>query len=53
MDRVRAMPQSKRPAVMTWVPVMDGRGRVRMEMRWHVGDVQTSQVPAAAGATAA
>lgn len=53
MDHVRAMPPSRRPAVMSWVPVTDSRGRIRMEMRWHVGERQSQQVPAMAGRTAA
>lgn len=53
MDRVRAMPQSRRPAVMSWVPVTDSRGHIRMEMRWHVGERQATLIPAMAGRPAA
>lgn len=36
MTEVRAL-RSPRDRVLTWVPVRRDDGRVRMEMRWHVG----------------
>lgn len=53
MDRVRAMPHSRRPSVMSWVPVKDSNGTVRMQMRWHVGEATAKRAPARAGKTAA
>ncbi|MFK5633082.1 MULTISPECIES: hypothetical protein [unclassified Ornithinimicrobium] len=38
MTTVREIRTNTRPAVMTWVPVTDPHGAVRMEMRWHVGE---------------
>ncbi len=38
MDQVRHMKKVRRPDVMSWVPVTDDHGQVRMEMRWHVGE---------------
>ncbi|MGB5952707.1 MAG: hypothetical protein WBG57_09385 [Ornithinimicrobium sp.] len=37
MDVARARRRySKTKPLMKWVPVLDGNGRVRMEMRWNV-----------------
>ena len=36
MDQVRARRQSARAPVVSWVPVTDAAGHVRMEMRWLV-----------------
>ena len=38
MTTVREIRRNTRPAVVTWVPVTDAHGVVRMQMRWHVGD---------------
>ncbi|MGB3186424.1 MAG: hypothetical protein WBG36_13500 [Ornithinimicrobium sp.] len=39
MDAARARRRySKSKPLMTWVPVRDTHGRVRMEIRWHVPD---------------
>ncbi len=39
MDAARARRRySQSKPLMTWVPVRDTHGRVRMEMRWHVPD---------------
>lgn len=38
---------------MSWVPVKDSNGRVRMEMRWHVGETAAKRTPVLAGKTAA
>lgn len=53
MDRVRAMPHSRRPSVVSWVPVKDATGTVRMQMRWHVGEATAQRTPTLAGKTAA
>lgn len=37
MTEVRALRSARNRSVMTWVPVRGDDGRVRMEMRWHVG----------------
>jgi hypothetical protein len=36
MDQVRMKRQSLKAPVVSWVPVTDSTGRVRMEMRWLV-----------------
>lgn len=48
MIKVRSLrrPATKAPA-LTWVPVTDADGRVRMEMRWHV-DAATRRADRAA-----
>lgn len=38
MSEVRAIRRTKRTTVLAWVPVTGADGRVRMEMRWHVGE---------------
>lgn len=50
MSQLRPMPQIRRPAVMSWVPVTGADGRVRMEVCWHVGAISrtTAKVRGAA-----
>ncbi|MBA2696839.1 MAG: hypothetical protein H0U62_13605 [Actinobacteria bacterium] len=50
--REGATPQSGRPAVLSWIPVLGPDGRVRMEMLWQVGERRTD-ASQAAPATAA
>lgn len=46
MIEVRAL-RSTRSRVLTWVPVRGDDGRVRMEMRWHVGEPASRAAAAA------
>lgn len=49
MSQPRSMSQLRKPALMSWVPVTGTDGRVRMEMRWHVGAIShTAKVREAA-----
>ena len=48
MSEVRRIRSAGRRPVTTWVPVTGTDGRVRMEMRWHVGDRPARRVGAAA-----
>lgn len=38
MTQIRTMPTKRGAAVLAWVPVTGADGRVRMQMRWHVGE---------------
>ncbi len=52
MAEVRTIRSAERTAVMTWVPVTTADGRVRMEMRWHVGERPARQAGSRVGAAA-
>lgn len=44
MVKVHSIRESRRPGpTVTWVPVTDTDGRVRLEMRWSVGTGRRSQ----------
>ena len=36
-EMIREIRSTRRPSVLTWVPVTGDDGRVRMEMRWQLG----------------
>ena len=48
MAKIRDIHSKKRPAPLTWTPVTGEDGRVRFEMRWHVGTPAKKRSSAAA-----